>query len=112
MGIYDGNEKKAQKLKGDFKVPDKRYWWLKLKALADSNEFEKLAKFSKEKRPPIGFGPFVQICIEHGRVGEARQYIARIDKPTQRAEFYMKMEDYELATQDAILAKDSKILYK
>merc|ERR1719238_2174342 len=109
--IVDGNEKKAQKLKADFKVPDKRYWWLKLKALAASNQWRDLEKFSKEKRPPIGYGPFVQICLDHNRDGDARRYIERIDKPAQRAEFYLKMEDFEAAAQGAIAAKDTKLLH-
>jgi len=108
--IVDGNEKKAQKLKTDFKVPDKRYWWLKIKALAVSGRWKELETFCKEKRPPIGYGPFVQICLEHDKTGDALRYIHMIDKPSTRAEFYIKMDDYENAAKDAIAAKDVKLL--
>ena len=108
--IVDGNEKRAQKLKTDFKVPDKRYWWLKLKALAVSSRWSELEKFCKEKRPPIGYGPFVQICLEYNRHADARCYIKLIDKASSRAEFYIKMDDFAAAAQDAMAAKDMKLL--
>jgi len=108
--IADGNEKKAQKLKTDFKVPDKRYWYLKLKALATASRWSELEKFCKEKRPPIGYAPFVQICIDHDRQDHALQYIRMIDKPAQRAELYIKVGDYRAALTDSVAAKDTKLL--
>lgn len=32
-----------------------RYWWLKLKSLAEKEEWEELEKFSKTKKSPIGY---------------------------------------------------------
>lgn len=32
-----------------------RYWWLKLKSLAEKEEWEELEKFSKSKKSPIGY---------------------------------------------------------
>ncbi|MEQ2207092.1 hypothetical protein XENOCAPTIV_007158 [Xenoophorus captivus] len=32
-----------------------RYWWLKLKSLAEKEQWEELEKFSKSKKSPIGF---------------------------------------------------------
>lgn len=32
-----------------------RYWWLKLKALAEKEEWDELEKFSKTKKSPIGY---------------------------------------------------------
>jgi len=109
--IQEGHMNKAQKLKSDFKVPDKRFWWIKLKALAAADKWNELDKFSKEKRSPIGCEPFVQVCLEHGRLPEARRFIAeKIDKPSVRAEYYMRMEDWKAATENAVLAKDAKLL--
>jgi hypothetical protein len=39
--------KKAAKLKGDFKVPDKRYWWIKVRALGEIHNWAALDKFAK-----------------------------------------------------------------
>lgn len=53
--IMVGQTKRASKLKQDFKIPDKRYWWLKIRALAKMQRWEDLEKFSKAKKSPIGY---------------------------------------------------------
>ena len=35
-------------------VPEKRYYWLKVRALSTTGNWTALEKFSKEKKPPIG----------------------------------------------------------
>lgn len=37
-----------------FQVSEKRWYWLKVFALATIRDWDALEKFSKEKRPPIG----------------------------------------------------------
>jgi len=32
-----------------------RFWWLKLKALAEKEDWEELEKFAKSKKSPIGY---------------------------------------------------------
>lgn len=39
-----------------FQVSEKRWYWLKVFALATIRDWDALEKFSKEKRPPIGKG--------------------------------------------------------
>ncbi|KAF2582131.1 hypothetical protein F2Q68_00001576 [Brassica cretica] len=48
------NNRAAAKVKSEFKVSDKRWYWLKTFALATIKDWEALEKFSKEKRPPTG----------------------------------------------------------
>ena len=45
----------ANKLKKEFKVPDKRFWWIKVKALAESRNWVELDRFAKSKKSPIGY---------------------------------------------------------
>ena len=33
----------------------RRYWWVKIRALAESGDYEELEKFSKQKKSPIGY---------------------------------------------------------
>lgn len=47
-----------------------RYWWLKLRSLAEKEEWEELEKFSKSKKSPIGY--LVKPCtisIIHSAIG-------------------------------------------
>lgn len=47
--------KLAEKLRLEYKVPDRRFWWLRLKALAELGEWGEMEKFSKVKKSPIGY---------------------------------------------------------
>ncbi|KND02893.1 tethering complex subunit VPS16 [Spizellomyces punctatus DAOM BR117] len=42
-----GHGNRAAKVKADFKVPEKRFWWLKVKALVQSSNWDGLEKFAK-----------------------------------------------------------------
>jgi len=46
-------------------VPDKRFYWLKVFALATAKQWEALEKFSKEKKPPIGRMPIKYPFLDH-----------------------------------------------
>uniref|UniRef100_A0A8C5DAU4 Vacuolar protein sorting-associated protein 16 homolog n=1 Tax=Gouania willdenowi TaxID=441366 RepID=A0A8C5DAU4_GOUWI len=73
-----GLHKQAEQLYRDFRIPDKRYWWLKLTSLADKGDWEELDKFSKSKKSPIGYLPFVEVCMKHNNKYEAKKYVSRV----------------------------------
>ena len=53
--IADKEYKLSEELRKEFKVPDRRYWWLKAIVLSRTGEWLELEKFSKLKRSPIGY---------------------------------------------------------
>lgn len=89
--IILGQSKRASKIKSDFKVPDKRYWWIKIKALAQIKDWVSLEKFAKEKKSPIGYAPFAALCIEAGALREAEKYIPKIQDAVEKIEFYVRI---------------------
>lgn len=96
-----GLHKHAEQLYKDFRVPDKRFWWLKLKALAEKGNWEELEKFAKSKKSPIGYLPFVEVCIKHHNKQEARKYVSRVT-PEQKVKAHLAVGDLESATEAAI----------
>lgn len=46
--------KLAEKLRSEYKVPDRRFWWLRLTTLAERQEWSEIEKFSKLKSP-VGY---------------------------------------------------------
>lgn len=72
--ILGGHSKRAEQLARDFRIPDKRLWWLKLTALADLEDWEELEKFSKSKKSPIGYlvrqGPCIHPTSRESSPGE------------------------------------------
>lgn len=57
--LREGFSKRAERVRVDWKVPDKRWYWVKLKALASNRDWEGLEAFAKSKKSPIGYEPFV-----------------------------------------------------
>ncbi|KAF9262262.1 vacuolar assembling/sorting protein VPS16 [Marasmius fiardii PR-910] len=94
--ILNGMLKRADKLKTDFKVPDKRFWHIKLYALTEIRDFEGLEAFSKSKRSPIGYEPFVRHLVDKKHVKEAIPYVARCDPP-KRVDLYVLCEEWRMA---------------
>ncbi|CAH1109343.1 unnamed protein product [Psylliodes chrysocephalus] len=72
--------KLAEKFKNDFKIPDRRYWWLKINSLAKHNDWIELEKFSKLKKSPIGYAPFVDVCLQHDKRQEALKYLPKVSE--------------------------------
>jgi hypothetical protein len=42
-------------MKKDFQLTEKRFWFTKIKALAQAKKWDELEKFSKSKKSPIGY---------------------------------------------------------
>ncbi|PFH49934.1 hypothetical protein AMATHDRAFT_146515 [Amanita thiersii Skay4041] len=96
MCLMHGLSKRADKIKTDFKVADKRFWYVKLYALTEIRDFENLEAFSKSKRSPIGYEPFVRHLLSKGYNKEATAYVIRCDPP-KRADLYAECGDWRLA---------------
>ncbi|KAJ1284684.1 hypothetical protein BS78_03G223800 [Paspalum vaginatum] len=109
--IAMGNERAALKVKSEFKVPEKRWYWLKTCALATVGNWDALEKFSKERRPPGGYKPFVEACIDAGQKTEALKYIPKLTDPRERSEAYARMGMAKEAADAASQAKDSDELF-
>ncbi|KAL9319611.1 hypothetical protein ACSQ67_011450 [Phaseolus vulgaris] len=108
--IVLGNHRAALKVKTEFKVSEKRWYWLKVFALATIKDWVALEKFSKEKKPPMGFRPFVEACIEADEKAEAIKYIPKLADPRERAESYARIGLAKEAADAASQAKDGELL--
>ncbi|XP_020105943.1 protein VACUOLELESS1 isoform X2 [Ananas comosus] len=106
--IVLGNHRAAMKVKTEFKVSEKRWYWLKAFALATVRDWEGLEKFSKEKRPP-GYKPFVEACIEADEKAEALKYIPKLAEPRERSEAYARIGMAKEAADAASQDKDSEL---
>jgi len=100
--------KKAVSIKKEFKVSDKRFWWIKIRALAKSQRWEALERFAQAKKPPIGYRPFVEVCLDNGNEEEAKKYIPLVSEAFAKVELYCHpmIQNYEAAIQTAVAKKD------
>ncbi|KAI0370539.1 vacuolar protein sorting-associated protein 16 [Pilatotrama ljubarskyi] len=97
--LVNGMSKRADKIKSDFKVPDKRFWYVKLHALTEVRDFEGLEVFARSKRSPIGYEAFVKHLVDKGHQKEAASYVPRCDAP-KRADLYVLCGDWRAAAKE------------
>ncbi|TMW61934.1 hypothetical protein Poli38472_010997 [Pythium oligandrum] len=94
-----------------FKVPEKRFYRVKIQALAETQQWDALHKFSQEKKtPPCGFKAFAVACLAQGEKQQAESYTARITAVDEKFETLIHLEMYQDALQLAIKLKDPEKL--
>ena len=74
----------------------RRYWWLKLRALAEIKDWNELETFSKSKKSPIGYEPFVRHLVSKGYGKQGATYVPKCDA-SKRGELYALCGDYRAA---------------
>ncbi|XP_063827549.1 vacuolar protein sorting-associated protein 16 homolog [Ostrinia nubilalis] len=107
--LCKGEIKLADKLRAEYKMPDRRYWWLRILTLAENNDWDELDRFSKSKKSPVGYEPFVDACLKHGKPDEAFKYLPRCQED-MKVKYYVKAGFYEEAAQVAFDQKDESAL--
>ncbi|ORX75377.1 hypothetical protein K493DRAFT_247355 [Basidiobolus meristosporus CBS 931.73] len=109
--ILTNNGSRATKLKSEFRVPDNRYWWIRLRALVEIRDWEELEKFAKSKKSPIGYLPGVRprLFLRIGSFKEAgEQAFANKDIDTLR-EIRTKCNNAAIARElDILLAQSNR----
>ena len=70
-------EKRAEKLKHDFHVPEARYYALRVRAYIATQDFHSLWRHVTSRRPPHGYVTIVQALVHAGHVDEASRYMNR-----------------------------------
>ena len=53
----------------DFKVPERRYTWIKLQTWASTHKWEELKKYVKQKKLPVSASQVVKLVRQHGGQG-------------------------------------------
>merc|ERR1712127_857977 len=69
--LQDREIKLADKLKSEFKLSDRKYLWLKVRAFGASQQWVELAALAKGKKSAIGFTPFLDVCLQQGERAQA-----------------------------------------
>lgn len=104
IGVGDQHPQSAkcvEVLKKEFKVAEKRFWWIKLQTLAEIGKWEELEGFAKSKKSPIGYEPFMQVCVRQGNTDEALKYISKVPQE-QLVKCYVILGDFEKAASLAL----------
>ncbi|KAL8998284.1 MAG: hypothetical protein Q9169_002598 [Polycauliona sp. 2 TL-2023] len=106
--IRTGYGKRAAKIQSDFKIPEKTWWWLRLRGLVANRDFGELEEVSKQRRSPIGWEPFFNEIL-----GARNQKLAGLFVPKctgltaqERSEMWIKCGMIAKAGEELVKAKD------
>ncbi|GAM26637.1 hypothetical protein SAMD00019534_098120 [Acytostelium subglobosum LB1] len=108
--VLMGEHKRVAKMLKEFKVSDKRFWWIKIKALSVSRQWEELSLFANEKKSPIGYEPFVEVCLDQSQHVEALKYIPKIQDVVNRCQCYVQVNYFREAAETAFKDKNMELL--
>lgn len=81
----------ADKLRTDLKVSDKRYWRVKVRALAECRNWQELHTFGMNRTSPIGYEPFIEAFLRYEKKELALPFVQKLKSPETQAMFYDKM---------------------
>ncbi|KAL8803652.1 MAG: hypothetical protein Q9182_003067 [Xanthomendoza sp. 2 TL-2023] len=106
--IKTGYGKRAAKLQSDFRVPEKTWWWLRLRGLVAKRDFGELEEMSKQRRSPIGWEPFFNEVLGAGNQKLAGLFVGKCVGLTaqERSEMWVKCGMVAKAGEELVKVKD------
>jgi vacuolar protein sorting-associated protein 16 len=98
----------AEKVAKKFRIPEKMHWYTKVRAFAETGQWQNLNKLADSKaKPPIGFKPFARAAIQGGRsTSEVLRYIDRVVVPEERYSLFCEAGIWKRALEEAFKLKD------
>lgn len=130
--VSSGNVKRSLKVQSEFKVGEKVYWWLRLRALVGRRDWRELEDMSKNRKSPIGwevsFGtnsdalvgrmltrseqPFFNEILGAGNSKLASVFIPKYTSltPQERVDMWTKCGLIVKAGEEALKVKDVRML--
>lgn len=103
--LLAGNLKKAEFLRKEFKVSDKRWWNLRINSLAQLGHFTELESFAKSKKSPVGYICFIEACAKYGAFQEIPKYINKVPQD-QRVLALIKAKNIRAAGDAALQSRN------
>ena len=89
--LKEGDKIKADKMKADFKVNDRKYYWIKIRAFGESKQWTELLSLAKSKKSPIGISPFIDQCLKYDEKGQATKYLDLLSQE-EKLKYYEKLD--------------------
>lgn len=106
--IKKGQGKRAAKLQADFRVPEKTWWWIRLRALVANRDLKEIEEISKQRKSPIGWEPFFNELLGAGMTRTASIFVPKCTSltPRQRSDMWVKVGMVSRAGDELVKAKD------
>jgi len=101
--------KLADKLKSEFKISERKYFWLKVRAFGSSKQWGELSNLARGKKSPIGFGPFIDQCLQQGEKAQAVKFLPLLTME-ERLNYTVKLDMLQEAADAAFSLRNLEAL--
>ncbi|KAH7083623.1 Vps16, N-terminal region-domain-containing protein [Paraphoma chrysanthemicola] len=110
--IRQGHYKRAQKVQSEFKIADKTYAFIRLRALVAARHWVELEESAKQKKSAIGWEPFFNEVLAAGNTRVASVFIPKCTtlSVADRVDMWVKCGLLVRAGEEAYKAKDRGLL--
>lgn len=107
-----GHQKRALKIQSEFKINDKTYAYVRLRALVAARHLTELEESAKQKKSPIGWEPYFNEILAAGNTRIASVFIPKCTNLTvaERVDMWIKCGLLVKAGEEAFKAKDRALL--
>jgi len=107
--LKEGEAKTADKLRAEFKINDRKYYWIKIRAFGESKQWTELLHLAKSKKSPIGVGPFIDQCLKYDEKGQATKYLDLLSQE-EKLKYYDKLDLLQEAADTAFALRNMEAL--
>ena len=103
-----GYGKRAAKIQSDFRIPEKTWWWLRLRGLVAKRDWGELETVSQQRKSPIGWEPFFNEILGAGNQKLAGVFVGKCTGLTaqERAEMFVKCGMVVRAGEELVKVRD------
>ncbi|KAI9796104.1 MAG: hypothetical protein M1833_006526 [Piccolia ochrophora] len=107
-----GYASRAKRVQTEFKVPEKAFWWLRLRALVTKRDWSEIEEMGRNRKSPIGWEPFFTALLSAGNAKLASSFIPKCTTlpPADRIEMWVKCGQLVKAGEEALKARDVEAL--
>jgi len=107
--LVDRETKLADKLKSEFKLSERKYLWLKVRAFGESGQWAELSSLAKSKKSAIGFAPFLDVCLQQGERAQAAKFLPLLSQE-DRLRYALRLGALGEAAEAAFVLRDQEAL--
>lgn len=107
-----GHQKRAARIQSDFKLPDKTFAYIRLRALVAARHWTELEESAKQKKSAIGWEPYFNEILAAGNTRVASVFVPKCTNLTvgERVDMWVKCGLLVKAGEEAFKAKDRGLL--
>mmetsp|Transcript_27470 Transcript_27470/g.59647 ORF Transcript_27470/g.59647 Transcript_27470/m.59647 type:complete len:1166 (-) Transcript_27470:269-3766(-) len=98
----------AERLAKRYKVPEKRLWYIRVRAFSQSGQWANLRNLADSRaKNPIGLKPFALAAIEGKQpLSEITRYIERVPPGEERYDLFCEAKMWQKAVEEAVNMRD------